>query len=38
MPDPRAPWGYLLDLLGAAAGVFPEAVLESLIARLEAGR
>lgn len=38
MPERRAPRGELLELLVAAAGIFPGAVLEALIARLEAGR
>jgi hypothetical protein len=35
MPERHAPWGEVLELLVAAAGVFPGAVLEALIARLE---
>jgi hypothetical protein len=38
MPERRAPWGDLFELLVPAAGMFPGAVLEALIARLEVGR
>ena len=38
MSERRAPWGDLLELLVPAAGLFPGAVLEALIARLESGR
>jgi hypothetical protein len=38
MPDRRAPLGEILELLSGAAGLFPGAVLEALIARLEAVR
>ncbi len=38
MPERRAPRGELLEILIGAAGVFPGAVLEALIARLEGGR
>jgi hypothetical protein len=34
MPERRAPWGEILDLLTVAA-VFPGPALEALIARLE---
>lgn len=35
MPERRAPWGEVLEVLVGAAGVFPGALLEALIARLE---
>ncbi|KAF0115481.1 MAG: hypothetical protein FD150_1007 [Rhodobacteraceae bacterium] len=38
MPERRAPRGDLMEILIGAAGIFPGAVLEALIARLEAGR
>lgn len=38
MPERRAPWGELLEILIAGAGVFPGAMLEALIARMEGGR
>jgi hypothetical protein len=38
MPERRAQRGELLEILIGAAGIFPGAVLEALIARLEAGR
>lgn len=38
MPERRARWGDLVEVLVPTAGVFPGAVLEALIARLEAGR
>jgi hypothetical protein len=36
MPERRAPRGDLLEILVSAAGVFPGALLEALIARMEA--
>lgn len=38
MPGYRAPRGELLELLVSAAGVFPGALLEAMIARMEAVR
>lgn len=38
MPERRAPLGEVLELLSAAAGMFPGPVLEALIARLEVRR
>jgi hypothetical protein len=38
MPERRAPFGELMELLVGAAGVFPGAVLEALIARMEVAR
>jgi hypothetical protein len=38
MPERRALRGDIIELLLGAAGLFPGAALEALIARLEAGR
>jgi hypothetical protein len=38
MPERRALRGEVMEVLLGAAGLFPGAVLEALIARLEVGR
>jgi hypothetical protein len=38
MPERRAQRGEIMEVLLGAAGLFPGAVLEALIARLEAAR
>jgi hypothetical protein len=38
MPERSTPRGELMEILIGAAGIFPGAVIEALIARLEARR